>query len=187
MPFEFEPTDIPDVILIKPKKFGDDRGFFAESYRTNEFMQAGIGDEFVQDNVSRSVKNTLRGLHYQIEQPQAKLVMCPHGEIMDVAVDLRVGSPTYGQHVKKRLSSENLHILYIPEGFAHGFCVLSDEAFFTYKCSDYYLREGERGIRWDDPELDIDWPVSQPIISEKDQNLPLLEEMPSEDLPLFDV
>lgn len=187
MPFEFESTNIPDVILIKPRMFGDNRGFFAESYRSSEFMKAGIGEEFVQDNISRSVKGTLRGLHYQITQAQAKLVMCPYGEILDIAVDIRIGSPTYGQYVSAKLNGENLHTLYIPEGFAHGFCVMSDEAFFSYKCSDYYNPEAERGIRWDDPQLGIEWPVENPVISEKDQNLPMMDQMPSEDFPVYDI
>lgn len=186
MRFEFEPTSIPDVILIKPRVFTDERGFFAEFYRSSEFMQAGIGEEFVQDNISRSVKGILRGLHYQIERQQAKLVFCPHGKIFDVAVDLRRGSPTYGYYASAELSSDNLHMLYIPEGFAHGFCVLSDEAFFTYKCSNYYYPEGERGIRWDDPEIAINWPLDEPTLSEKDQKLPKLEDMDNMDLPLLE-
>lgn len=186
MPFEFESTSIDEVQLIKPKVFSDQRGFFAEMYRSDQFMKAGIGQEFVQDNISKSNRGILRGLHYQIENQQAKLVFCPYGKIFDVAVDLRIGSPTYGKYVSAELGEENQHLLYIPEGFAHGFCVLSKEALFLYKCSDYYNPDGERGIAWNDPQISIDWPLNEPVISDKDSNLPNLEDVNNSDLPLFD-
>jgi dTDP-4-dehydrorhamnose 3,5-epimerase len=179
---EFIPTEIPDVILIKPNVFGDDRGFFLETYRQQLFAEHGIDTNFVQDNCSYSHRGALRGLHYQIEQPQAKLVMVLKGKVLDVAVDIRKGSPTYGQHVSVELSEENKHLLYIPTGFAHGFAVLQDDTYFQYKCSDYYFPQGERGIFWNDPALNIEWPLEEPILSGKDQNLPLLEEVQDEDL-----
>lgn len=179
---DFTPTAIKDVILIAPKVYGDERGFFLETFRESRFREAGIKEHFVQDNLSFSQRNAVRGLHYQIRQPQAKLVMVTQGRVLDVAVDLRRGSPTFGQHVAAELSEENKHILYIPVGFAHGFSVLSESASFQYKCSDYYFPEGERGLRWDDPALNIDWRVGNPILSDKDQAQPLLSEISEEDL-----
>ncbi|MEX2640649.1 MAG: dTDP-4-dehydrorhamnose 3,5-epimerase [Balneolales bacterium] len=173
----FEPSVIEDVILIKPRLYKDERGFFTETYRESLFQEAGITANFVQDNLSSSKKNTLRGLHYQIINPQAKLVMVTRGEILDVAVDIRNGSPTYGQYVTQLLSGENKFMLYIPEGFAHGFFVLSDSATFLYKCSDYYNPDGERGIRWNDPDININWPQAEPVLSDKDKNLPMLKEL----------
>ncbi|MDG5767794.1 dTDP-4-dehydrorhamnose 3,5-epimerase [Balneolales bacterium ANBcel1] len=178
---EFVPTELEEVVLVRPKIFKDRRGFFAETYRQELFEQAGIDKRFIQDNISRSVQGTLRGLHYQAERPQAKLVMVTSGEILDVAVDVRRNSPTFGRHVSCRLSEANKEMLYIPEGFAHGFFVLSAEATFLYKCSDYYHPEGERGIRWNDPEIGIEWPSSTPILSAKDQKLPFLSELKSDD------
>ena len=169
------------VFLIEPRVFEDDRGFFFESYRESILREAGITDRFVQDNVSKSFKDTIRGLHYQIENPQAKLVSCLKGSILDVAVDIRKDSPTFGNYVAFKLSDENHHSLYIPVGFAHGFSVLSDEAIVSYKCSDYYNAEGERGIRWDDPLIRINWDVSKPILSEKDRTLPLFSSIREED------
>jgi dTDP-4-dehydrorhamnose 3,5-epimerase len=177
-----EETSIPDIKLIKPDVHGDDRGFFLETYRKKAFREQGIDTEFVQDNCSFSHRGALRGLHYQIEQPQAKLVMVLKGKVVDVAVDIRKGSPTYGQHVAVELSGENKHLLYIPVGFAHGFAVLEDDTYFQYKCSDYYFPQGERGIHWQDPDLNIDWPLDDPILSGKDQNLPRLSEVDAEDL-----
>jgi len=179
---EFKPRDIPDIILIKPKVFGDERGFFLETYRENLFAEHGINTRFVQDNFSFSRKGTVRGLHYQIEKPQAKLVMVTMGKVLDVAVDLRRNSPTFGKYTSAVLSGENKHLLYIPTGFAHGFAVLSEDAYFQYKCSDYYFPEGERGVRWNDETINIDWGVANPIISDKDKQLPLLEEVPEQDL-----
>lgn len=179
---DFIKTDIEDVLLLKPVVHGDRRGFFLETYRKKLLAELGIRIDFVQDNLSKSQQNTLRGLHYQIEQPQDKLVMVMQGTILDVAVDLRKESDTFGQHTACILSDENRHQLFIPKGFAHGFSVLSDEALVYYKCSDYYYPEGERGLKWDDPELGIDWRISDPVISEKDKKQPLLNEIPNKDL-----
>ena len=166
------PLAIPDVILIEPKVFGDERGFFFESFNQAQFEQAiGKSVQFVQDNHSRSAKHVLRGLHYQIQQPQGKLVRVVQGEVFDVAVDLRKRSKTFGQWVGEILSAENKRQLWIPEGFAHGFVVLSDTAEFLYKTTDYYTPSAERCIRWDDPELSIDWQLAgPPTLSAKDQN-----------------
>ena len=164
------PTAIPDVLLIEPTVFGDDRGFFMETWQRRRFAEIGIDHDFVQDNYSRSAYGTLRGLHYQIQQPQGKLVWVTSGEVFDVAVDIRKHSPTFGEWVGETLSAGNKHILWIPPGFAHGFCVTSDEADFQYKCTDYYAPSHERAIRWDDPALGIDWPLTgEPIVSDKDQ------------------
>lgn len=179
---EFIETEISDVLLLKPKVHQDQRGFFLESYRKERFNDRGIDIDFVQDNLSMSKKRTLRGLHYQIKNPQDKLVMVVQGKILDVAVDLRRSSPTFGQHTTRMLSDKNKHQLFIPKGFAHGFAVLSDEAIVSYKCSDYYNPNGERGLKWDDPSLGINWEVNDPIISEKDQQQPLLNEISKEDL-----
>ncbi len=164
------PTAIPDVLLIEPSVFGDERGFFMETWQRQRFAAIGIDHDFVQDNYSRSAYCTLRGLHYQIQQPQGKLVWVTRGEVFDVAVDLRKRSPTFGQWVGETLSADNKHMLWIPPGFAHGFCVTSDDADFQYKCTDYYAPCHERAIRWDDPALGIDWPLTgEPIVSDKDQ------------------
>ncbi len=179
---EIVKTNIPDVLLLKPKVFQDERGFFLETYREEHLKAQGIETHFVQDNLSKSQKNTVRGLHYQIQNQQDKLLMVMQGKILDVAVDLRHDSPTFGQHTAMRLSAENKHQMFIPKGFAHGFSVLSDEALVYYKCSDYYNPAGERGLYWDDPKLNIDWKVSDPIVSEKDQDQPLFDEIPKEDL-----
>ncbi|MHB0983879.1 MAG: dTDP-4-dehydrorhamnose 3,5-epimerase [Thiobacillus sp.] len=165
------PLAIPDVILLEPKVFGDDRGFFFESFNQAKF-EAAIGRQvaFVQDNHSRSVKDVLRGLHYQIQQPQGKLVRVVQGEVFDVAVDLRKSSPTFGQWVGETLSAENKRQLWVPEGFAHGFVVLSDTAEFLYKTTDYYAPEHERCIAWNDPAIAIQWPLDgAPALSAKDQ------------------
>ena len=163
-------TKIPDVLIIEPQVFGDDRGFFFESFNEKVWQQAtGITRPFVQDNHSRSAKRVLRGLHYQIRQPQGKLVRCVAGEVFDVAVDLRKKSATFGQWVGAYLSADNKRQFWIPEGFAHGFLVLSDAAEFLYKTTDYYAPEYERCIRWDDPTLAIDWPDGlTPVLSAKD-------------------
>lgn len=172
---------IKEVKLLEPRVFEDDRGYFFESYRENLLKEAGISSSFVQDNVSKSFRGTVRGLHYQIENPQAKLVCCLKGTILDVAVDIRRNSPTFGNYVAFKLSEDNHRMLYVPVGFAHGFSVLSDEAIVAYKCSDYYNPEGERGIRWDDPLIRINWDVSRPILSEKDRKLPLFSSLRDED------
>jgi dTDP-4-dehydrorhamnose 3,5-epimerase len=164
-------TEIPDVLLIEPKVFGDARGFFYESFNEKMFLEkTGISLNFVQDNHSRSVKNVLRGLHYQIQQPQGKLVRVVVGEVFDVAVDLRKKSETFGQWVGVHLSAENKHQLWIPPGFAHGFLVLSEYAEFLYKTTDYYAPEYDRTLLWNDPDLAISWPIQdEPIISAKDK------------------
>jgi len=165
-------TKIPAVKLIEPKVFGDERGFFMETWNEKAFREAGIDATFVQDNHSRSVKNTLRGLHYQIKQPQGKLVRVTRGEVFDVAVDLRTSSPTFGQWVGEYLSEENNRMLWVPPGFAHGFLVTSDTADFQYKCTDFYAPNYERSIHWADQSLMITWPIdteSEPLVSEKDR------------------
>jgi dTDP-4-dehydrorhamnose 3,5-epimerase len=164
------PTDIPEVLIIEPKVFGDERGFFFESYNERQWEEkTGLRTRFVQDNHSRSAKGVLRGLHYQIGQPQGKLVRCVVGEVFDVAVDLRRSSPTFGKWSGALLSAENKRQMWVPEGFAHGFLVLSDAAEFLYKTTDYYAPENERGIVWNDPELGIDWPIEgEPVLSKKD-------------------
>jgi dTDP-4-dehydrorhamnose 3,5-epimerase len=164
------PTEIPDVVILEPKVFGDERGFFFESYNENQFFAAtGLRPHFVQDNHSRSAKNVLRGLHYQIRQPQGKLVRVVQGEVFDVAVDLRKSSPTFGRCTGALLSAENKRQMWIPEGFAHGFIVLSETADFLYKTTDFYAPEHERCIRWDDPAIGIQWPLQgAPVLSGKD-------------------
>lgn len=162
-------TAIPDVKVLTPKVFGDDRGFFMESYNQKLFNEALNGDFiFVQDNHSRSAKNVLRGLHYQIQNPQGKLVRVTSGEVFDVAVDLRRSSPTFGQAVAVVLSAANKNMLWVPQGFAHGFLVLSEYADFLYKTTDFYNPKAERCIRWNDPDLKIEWPAKEPILSQKD-------------------
>lgn len=174
---EFKLTTIPEVILIEPKVFGDDRGFFMETYQAARFAAAGIRADFVQDNHSGSVQGTLRGLHYQIRQPQGKLVRVVAGEVFDVAVDLRRSSPTFGRWVGQRLSASNRLQIWIPPGFAHGFYVLSDWAEVVYKATDYYAPEWERTLQWNDPEVGVEWPLNQrqpPVLSEKDSRGSLL-------------
>ncbi|MBD2293847.1 dTDP-4-dehydrorhamnose 3,5-epimerase [Anabaena sphaerica FACHB-251] len=171
-------TDIPDVLIIEPQLFGDERGFFYESYNEKAFLdKVGISSHFVQDNHSLSIKNVLRGLHYQIDQPQGKLVRVVVGTVFDVAVDLRKSSTTFGQWVGVYLSSENKHQLWIPPGFAHGFLVLSEYAEFLYKTTDYYAPQYDRTIFWNDPDLAISWPIEdEPIVSAKDKVGKLLQE-----------
>ena len=173
---QIQKTDIPDVLIIEPKVFGDDRGFFYESFNERRFAElTGTSPRFVQDNHSRSAKNVLRGLHYQIRQPQGKLVRVTAGEVFDVAVDMRRSSPTFGRWVGAMLSAENKRQMWIPEGFAHGFVVTSESAEFLYKTTDYWAPEYERAVRWDDPAIGIDWPLQgAPLLSEKDQVAVLL-------------
>ncbi len=176
---KFVPTDLPDVIRIEPTVHSDERGFFMETWQARRFHEAGIDGKFVQDNVSHSSKDTLRGLHYQIEHSQGKLVRVVQGEIFDVAVDLRKSSPHYGQWVGEVLSAENKHQLWVPSGYGHGFLVLSDTAGFEYKCTEYYAPEFERAIRWDDPDLGIEWPLldgKQPMLSSKDAGAPFFRD-----------
>ena len=184
--FERSETEIAGVLVLKPRVLRDPRGFFAETYRADQFAELGIGDAFVQDNHSQSCKNTLRGLHYQLQRPQAKLCRVGRGAVLDVAVDIRRGSPTFGRAVSTVLSSENMHLIYIPKGFAHGFVVLSEEAEFLYKCSDYYDPGGELGVLWSDPDLGIEWNVTAPILSEKDRLYPKLSEIPLSQLPTYE-
>lgn len=176
MPFTFTKLEIPDVILIEPKIFKDDRGFFIESYKKSEFFEFGIKEEFIQDNHSKSVYGVIRGLHYQTNpKAQAKLVRCTKGTIFDVAVDIRVGSPTYGKWIGELLSEDNKKLLYIPVGFAHGFSVLSETAELLYKTTEEYAPENDAAIFYADPEINIDWKVSDPIISDKDKHAPVLK------------
>ncbi len=171
-------TELPGVLIIEPKVFGDERGFFYESFNARNFSQAtGLQQHFVQDNHSRSQKGVLRGLHYQVEHAQGKLVRVTAGEVLDVAVDIRRNSPHFGKWVSVRLSAENNRQLWVPAGFAHGFVVLSDYAEFLYKTTDYYTPSAERCIRWDDPDLDIDWQLTgTPTLSAKDQSGKSLKE-----------
>ena len=168
---EFEPTEIPEVVLIRPKVFGDPRGYFFESWEERKFAAAGLDVKFVQDNHSRSARNILRGLHYQIQQTQGKLVRVVTGAVFDVAVDIRRSSPTFGRWVGVTLTDENHHMLWVPPGFAHGFLVLSESADFLYRCTDFYAPPQERAIQWNDPDLNVAWPLPagvEPILSAKD-------------------
>ena len=173
---QIQKTAIPDVLIIEPKVFGDDRGFFYESFNERRFQElTGVSTNFVQDNHSKSAKNVLRGLHYQIQQPQGKLVRVVAGEVFDVAVDIRKHSPTFGHWIGVMLSGENKRQLWIPEGFAHGFVVTSDSAEFLYKTTNYWAPEFERSILWNDSSIGIDWPIDgSPLLSAKDQNGKLL-------------
>jgi dTDP-4-dehydrorhamnose 3,5-epimerase len=184
MPFEFEKQKIEDVILVKPRVFGDNRGFFMESYKKSEFFENGINVEFVQDNHSKSSAKVLRGLHYQAKPyGQAKLVRCAKGRIYDVAVDLRKESKTFGKYVKVELSEENKQMLFIPDGFAHGFVVLSEEAELLYKTSGEYAPNSDRGVLWSDEDLNIDWAIDfEPILSEKDTKQPKFKDLNREEL-----
>jgi len=183
MALQVIPQTIPEVKLIIPDVFGDPRGFFQETYKEGAYRSAGITLSFVQDNWSRSARGTLRGLHYQWPNPQDKLVWVARGEIYDIAVDIRRNSPSFGKWVAAVLSESNHHQLFIPAGFAHGFCVLSDEADFMYKCSNTYSPPDEKGILWSDPALDIPWPIRTPILSKKDASLPLLSGKANHELP----
>lgn len=178
MPFTFTPLEIPAVVHIESKRFGDARGFFQETYKRSEFEAHGIRALFIQDNHSRSVHGVLRGLHYQkAPSEQGKLVQVMQGELFDVAVDIRQDSPTYGRWVAKILCGDRPEMLYIPAGFAHGFCVLSKTVDFVYKCSAEYAPESEAGIAWNDPQIGIDWPIANPVLSQKDRALPLLKDV----------
>ena len=170
-------TDLPEVLLIETKAVQDNRGFFWEIYQEEKFAALGIKSKFVQDNLTRSKNGVLRGLHFQQPFAQGKLIQVIRGEIFDVAVDIRKNSPTYGKWVSEILSENNHKLLYIPEGFAHGFCVLSEEADVLYKVSNEYSPEHEHGIIWNDPKLNIDWPISKPIVSSNDSKLPLFENL----------
>jgi dTDP-4-dehydrorhamnose 3,5-epimerase len=169
-------TAIPGVIVFEPRVFGDARGFFLETFHAARYAEAGLSLPFVQDNWSRSARGILRGLHFQEPNPQGKLVSVVSGAVWDVAVDIRRGSPTFGRHVGVELSADNKRQLWVPPGFAHGFCVLSDVADFVYKCTALYAPEHDRGIRWNDPDLAIPWPLEAPLLSAKDASAPLLRD-----------
>lgn len=181
---KFIETELAGVVLIEPDVFNDPRGHFLETYHAGKYAGGGVDGPFVQDNFSHSVRGTLRGLHYQLKHAQGKLVMALEGRIFDVAVDIRNGSPTFTRWVGVELSGENKRQLYIPPGFAHGFCVLSETADVLYKCTDLYSPQDERGIIWNDPNLAIAWPIADPILSQKDRSYRTLEEMHKE-LPSF--
>jgi dTDP-4-dehydrorhamnose 3,5-epimerase len=178
-------TDIPGCLLLEPQAFGDSRGTFFESWNKQRWAEQGLDVDFVQSNVSSSTRGVLRGLHYQWPQPQGKLVGVLEGEVYDVAVDIRRGSPTFGRSVSALLSAANRRQLWIPEGFAHGFVVVSERAVFHYLCTAVYSREADAGIRWNDGRLAIDWPVSEPLLSDKDGRLPFLDEVAQDRLPEF--
>jgi dTDP-4-dehydrorhamnose 3,5-epimerase len=178
-------TSLPGVCLIEPSVFEDDRGFFFESYHETKFAELGIRDRFVQDNHARSVKHTLRGLHYQVRHPQAKLCRVIQGEVLDVVVDVRHGSPHFGKWESGILSAQNKLEMYVPAGFAHGYLVLSETAEFLYKCSAFYHPEYERGVLWNDPEIGINWGVQGPILSDKDRRNPPLSGISLKELPEY--
>lgn len=178
-------TALRGALILEPQVFGDARGFFYESYNKAVWADAGIHVEFLQSNVSRSARGVLRGLHYQWPNPQGKLVSVLEGEVYDVAVDIRRRSPTFGQSAAVMLTAENHRHLWIPEGFAHGFCVVSDFATFAYQCTTLYDHAADAGIRWNDAELGIDWPASEPLLSDKDRVLPFLRDVATERLPVF--
>jgi len=180
-----KPGIIPGVILIEPRVFPDARGYFTETYHARKYSEAGLHRAFVQDNLSFSSRNVLRGLHYQRSCPQGKLVYVVKGEIFDVAVDIRRGSPTFGQWEGYRLSDQNHHQLYVPEGCAHGFVVLSDQAAVMYKCTELYDPTDDRGLLWSDPDIGIKWPTSSPILSDKDAVLPRLMDLNEDTLPIY--
>lgn len=179
-------TEIPGVLIIEPKIFGDNRGFFTELYHTDRYAKHGIITHFVQDNLSRSTRGVLRGLHVQNPRPQGKLVTVLRGAVIDVCVDVRIGSPTFGRHVKVELNDQNRRQFWLPRGFAHGFIVISENADFFYKCDDYYSPKDELVLRWDDPVLGIDWGKSRPELSQRDRKGKLLMEL-QDKLPKFDI
>ncbi|MDS4070371.1 MAG: dTDP-4-dehydrorhamnose 3,5-epimerase [Candidatus Competibacter sp.] len=179
-------TELPGVLLLEPNVFGDARGFFMETWQAARYREAGMPERFVQDNHSRSRRGVLRGLHYQLAQPQGKLVWVTRGAVFDVAVDIRRGSPTFGRWYGCVLDDVDHRQLYVPPGFAHGFCVLSDEADFFYKCTDYYHPPSERGIAWDDPQIGIEWPLGDVSLSAKDQQNRSLAAQRPEDLPAYE-
>jgi dTDP-4-dehydrorhamnose 3,5-epimerase len=182
---KFTPLSLPGVVLVEPKVFHDERGFFLETFHEKKYREGGIPESFVQDNQSLSVRGTLRGLHSQRKQPQGKLVRAIEGEIFDVAVDVRRGSPTFAKWVGVRLSAENFQQLYVPQGFVHGFCVLSEVAQVEYKCTDFYAPNDEQSVIWNDPQIGIEWPITDPVISPKDRAAPRLAEI-LQDLPEYD-
>ena len=182
---EVRPTALPDVLLVVPKVIGDPRGFFLETYSEARYRAAGITGAFVQDNLSRSARGTLRGLHLQHPFAQGKLVSVIEGSVLDVAVDVRVGSPTFGRHVTAELSATNKHQLWVPAGFAHGFAVTSEHAIFAYKCTELFHPETELGLAWDDPDLGIAWPTREPLLSARDRAHPRLRDLDASRLPPY--
>ena len=178
-------TSLPGTLILEPQVFGDSRGFFYESYHQARYHDKGITGNFVQTNVSRSSRGVLRGLHYQWPNPQGKLVSVLEGEVYDVAVDIRQGSPNFGQWIGIMLTSDNHRHFWIPEGFAHGFCVLSEFATFTYQCTALYHPEADAGVRWNDADIGVDWPLSDPLLSDKDRKTPLLKDVAIDRLPIF--
>jgi len=185
MPLKFTESDLSGVLIIEPVVFNDDRGYFLETYHYDKYSDESLDLSFVQDNHSHSIKGTLRGLHYQLKKAQGKLLYVIKGEIFDVAVDIRRGSPNFGKWIGVILSSKNKRQLYVPPGFAHGFCVLSEEADVIYKCTDFYVPEDEYGIIWNDEEIGIKWPISNPTLSGKDCIFSRLKDIPEEHLPVF--
>jgi dTDP-4-dehydrorhamnose 3,5-epimerase len=179
------PTELPGVVIIEPQVFGDQRGFFLETWSQMRYAEAGLPSAFVQDNVSLSARGVLRGLHFQNPKTQGKLVTVLQGEVYDVAVDIRLGSPHFGRWAGVLLSGENHRQLYIPPGFAHGFCVTSETALFMYKCTDFYSPEAERGVMWNDPDLGIRWPVERPTLSAKDSHYQKLRDIDRSILPVY--
>jgi dTDP-4-dehydrorhamnose 3,5-epimerase len=182
---KYTKTDLPGVLLIEPRVFQDSRGFFMETFHQKKYAEAGIDHAFIQDNYSHSTRGTLRGLHYQLEHPQAKLVYVIKGEIYDVAVDIRRGSPGFGKWTGQYLSCKNRRQIFVPEGFAHGFCVISETADVLYKTTDLYKPDDEYGVLWSDPTIGIDWPVEIPIVSDKDKQFPVLQDVPEQHLPIY--
>jgi dTDP-4-dehydrorhamnose 3,5-epimerase len=178
-------TNLPGVLVVEPKVFGDERGFFMESWNGRRYEEAGLTGRFVQDNLSYSAHGVLRGLHFQNPQPQGKLVSVLRGEVFDVAVDIRVGSPTFGRWTGATLSAENKRQFYVPEDFAHGFVVTSEVALFFYKCTDYYAPSSEKVVLWNDPDIGIEWPIDTPTLSERDRAAPPLREIPEGSLPRY--
>lgn len=176
---------LPGVFIIEPRVFSDNRGYLMETWSQSNYAQMGLTTTFVQDNLSFSTYGVLRGLHFQNPNSQGKLVYVLQGEVFDVAVDIRAGSPTFGQWASVILSAENHRQVYIPQGFAHGFCVLSETALFAYKCTDFYNPGAEGGVMWNDPDIAIDWPVTTPVLSEKDRNYPKLKDIPIDSLPKY--
>lgn len=185
-PMQIVETPLPGVLLVKPDVFADARGFFVETYSSERYAQVGIRGPFVQDNMSRSRRGIVRGLHLQHPRGQGKLVWVVDGAVLDVALDVRVGSPTFGRHVAYELSAENGRQMWIPPGFAHGFCVTSDSALLVYKCTDHYRPECEIGIAWNDPDLGIAWPVPEPVLSAKDRSNPRLRDVDPARLPRYE-
>ena len=182
---KIQKTKVDGVLIIEPNVFDDERGYFFETYQRQRYADVEINIDFVQDNLSFSKKGTLRGLHYQHPHDQSKLVQVIQGEVFDVAVDIRRGSPTFGKWIGQHLSDENKKQIFIPKGFAHGFCVLSDTALFHYKCSDFYAPKCEGGVLWSDPDVGIDWPIDSPLVSEKDSKFSCLKGISEEKLPFY--